>query len=779
MRFFFVLLYKPTIVYPFEDLDNGCWNLRYCLKPFVSKSTMVGDFQWYHVFEMVEVYGLQDFCDLQDSARLCVYHYQHLCQSETFVESFIAGLDVWDYICSKGKEPLDLEMNDEYHDSYLYKSMEFLHVEYVAGFYESLSPSDRDFVRFHTVDPFVVFSRTLRRKIEETEFYGMLRMNKFWISSEHASYNVTKTWHDIWLKVMGEKFLRAREKIYGVSLCPPWTMPGPRGLTCLVVYYNKNHTYADAHCSSRGGSLVKILSEEMFMGVSEFLDKMISLWHETDDKFSFWIGKGGAWYDETLGLGHDAGCPMITRDDKKSFWRSAYTQCSEEAHFICQEPFNCGVQAACPVSWHLSPDKKDCVSAMKLVGGLAHNVTVACDQYGTRLYQFSGPMSVERKFVYGLLDADPNMFYWVQTYANEETRQGMDSFTKYQLYEKYWINMQALYYNNTTRKAFGRCGQVTVRLPGSIISTRCSKKAGGICARDSIRCPSATLLPAEEPTKVRVRRASCPAGWIPTEGSVCYKIVPLRLVWPYARRECRRLGGVLMNYKASRHRIVSNVASRNNDRTYTWKSLDKRLDKSKRYWVGPTADDGNTNDSFSNTGEIFKDPDLISTATTKAPEVESGTECLSIQWAAPYGESWIPVQYVDSECLQEMDGFICERPASKEAPGKCPKGMYSYKDFCFMMMRKKKEMRSWADARAYCQLNAGDLARYDKNYPKKEHFIFGMVGEHFRRYTRPNRLWIGLKENTRDGLYRWLDDFLPVRIILICSFADLSILRFK
>ncbi|GFS22263.1 Snaclec A11 [Elysia marginata] len=88
--------------------------------------------------------------------------------------------------------------------------------------------------------------------------------------------------------------------------------------------------------------------------------------------------------------------------------------------------------------------------------------------------------------------------------------------------------------------------------------------------------------------------------------------------------------------------------------------------------------------------------------------------------------------------------------------------MFSYSDFCFDLILNNSMRRNWWDARAFCRLNGGDLVSYDKKYPKKEHFIFGLVGEHFHRFTRPNRFWLGLKESGRDNLFRWLDGFVVV-----------------
>ncbi|GFS22272.1 macrophage mannose receptor 1 [Elysia marginata] len=149
--------------------------------------------------------GNEELCHVLHSARLCFENYQHLCQSETFVDSFSTGLEVWDYVCSEGIELLGLEKKEAKNYQDLYKSMLHLQEDFITGFYEALSPSDRDFFQFHFADPFVSISEDLWRNLSDTEFTGMLEMVRWWKRSRSANHNVTKAWHSIWLKAMGEK----------------------------------------------------------------------------------------------------------------------------------------------------------------------------------------------------------------------------------------------------------------------------------------------------------------------------------------------------------------------------------------------------------------------------------------------------------------------------------------------------------------------------------------------------------------------------------------------
>ncbi|GFR71004.1 hypothetical protein ElyMa_002085800 [Elysia marginata] len=85
--------------------------------------------------------------------------------------------------------------------------------------------------------------------------------------------------------------------------------------------------------------------------------------------------------------------------------------------------------------------------------------------------------------------------------------------------------------------------------------------------------------------------------------------------------------------------------------------------------------------------------------------------------------------------------------------------MFSYFDLCLEAQTKESERRSWADARAYCQLNGGDLVKLSDNDRRKKFYIYGLTGE-----LDSGEFWLGLYQSKQDGLYRWVNDLIPVRI---------------
>ncbi|KAK3741907.1 hypothetical protein RRG08_015124 [Elysia crispata] len=280
----FSLQYKE---YNCSDLDATCWGLKSCLRSSGGDFASGREFQWEDIFRNLSHTDLRNLCSYEAHIKTCFDKYGHYCPNNKLVRDVKARTDVLQHACFDGFTEFESAGNDK--SLRLFKAMSFLKEKCVEGFYDSLAPVDRKLIRDHAWN--VYHSDViLCKRIEETEKDCVKSTSEKWFEPITGvnSYRSYKIWLGVWLKAMGENFIRARERCYNVSPCPPWTITKSDGSGCLVVYKNKTYNDAHAYCKKKGGHLVLVSDWKMFLTINDFLIKMSSSMYR---KFSFWISR--------------------------------------------------------------------------------------------------------------------------------------------------------------------------------------------------------------------------------------------------------------------------------------------------------------------------------------------------------------------------------------------------------------------------------------------------------------------------------------------------------
>ena len=83
-------------------------------------------------------------------------------------------------------------------------------------------------------------------------------------------------------------------------------------------------------------------------------------------------------------------------------------------------------------------------------------------------------------------------------------------------------------------------------------------------------------------------------------------------------------------------------------------------------------------------------------------------------------------------------------------PDRCPVGYVLYKNSCYYMV--KTPTSSWSAARNICQILGADLVVIKSE--TENHFIYNDV---YVKKGGSGILWIGMKRNTRDQKFYWID----------------------
>ncbi|GFR98250.1 macrophage mannose receptor 1-like [Elysia marginata] len=329
--------------------------------------------------------------------------------------------------------------------------------------------------------------------------------------------------------------------------------------------------------------------------------------------------------------------------------------------------YSASVKAACPSGWRLSPEGAECV---KVVAPPTHQLneggpTVVCGNSGLRPYEYIYKNT--SRFIHDMLPLDTAKFFWVK--LSSKSKEVMSWFTKYEPYSRKWKDF---YKDNSS----DICAQVNILLPETLKNEKCSSRAGAICSKPSIQCSSDVQRSDKPGLSVHVERASCQPGWMLLQGQRCFKVHHKEIGWHGARQHCRQSGGDLLNLRSSEN--------------YMLEFLGEHLKTRYQYWVKKYEHDMTVKEL-----SIF---------------IVDGT----VYWASN-----------SKQVNKARLGFICEKEASTSASDKCPPGMYSYLGVCLEVPEQGAKNTSWSEARAYCQLNGGDLVRIANRDLRKKFFIYG------------------------------------------------------
>ncbi|KAK3763272.1 hypothetical protein RRG08_015123, partial [Elysia crispata] len=388
-------------------------------------------------------------------------------------------------------------------------------------------------------------------------------------------------------------------------------------------------------------------------------------------------------------------CSAITRQTRRHFWQVTNTNCTDRAHFICQEQTQCKVQAACPSNLKLSPDSKDCVQ----INSVKDSKEAVCNKIGMRLVTFKPNDFGFIRFLRNLIQSSA-LSFWIKPNMTHEDRKKW--FTRDVFFKRYGVH----FIRDSSSEI---CAVIAHTLPMIFRNLPCETRAGGICARDPIKCPGDTEFHGQSESSIlRLEKAACPSGWVITDNSVCIRIYPLYMTWSEARDRCIRAGADLLDFPSKD--------------TYSWESFGERLDGTEEYWVGLQR-----NSKESCRYITFEDKDYWKVKAINSPE-----KC---------------------EAEKLVRDFICAMEASNWAKDSCPEGMFLFDDLCVEIIRDKQP---WADARASCQQNGGDLLKVYDNDKRKTRFINAISSEH-RQIYKWAKFWLGMRSES-EGVYRWLDE---------------------
>ncbi|KAK3733656.1 hypothetical protein RRG08_003989 [Elysia crispata] len=660
--------------YSCGDMDITCWGLKSCLRN-------LGDFasgqkyQWENIIRPLSEPDLRNLCSYKAHISTCFNKYGHYCTNNALVEKVKTQIDVLQYACST--ELIEFEW------SFYGRLILFLKEKCVDGFYDSLTSADRQLIREHAWDAH--HSDALCKRIKETEKDCVERASTNLVNIVLGvnNYKNHKIWLEIWLRAMGETFIRARERCYNVSPCPPWTITKSDGMGCLVVYRNKTYHDASTFCQKKGGHLVSVSDWKMFFTIKGFLIKWSS---NSIRKFSFWILRSSPLVKYLSESKNESGlCSAITRETRRHFWQVTDRNCTERAHFICQEQTQCKVQAACPSNLKLSPDSKDCVK----INYEKNFRTFVCRHIGMRLLTFKPNDLGFFRFLRNLTQS-AETFLWIKINMTQDDAKRW--FTRDLLYRRKWED----FYRDSSHEM---CAVISYAQPMILESYNCSLKEAAVCARDPIECPGGYHGPIE-PSLLRLEKVACPSGWLISDNTVCIRIYPYDATYSRAAASCIQDGGELLEFPSKD--------------TYSWESFGERLDESKQYWVGLQ---GNDKESYRYIS--FQDKDYWKVKVVSSSELY--------------------------EAEESKRNYICGKKASNWARDSCPEGMFAIDDLCVELNLVET---TWSGARKSCQLNGGDLMKISANNTKKRRLLYGILNEYQRENYRVT-YWLGMRSDSK------------------------------
>ncbi|RUS91679.1 hypothetical protein EGW08_000505, partial [Elysia chlorotica] len=325
----------------------------------------------------------------------------------------------------------------------------------------------------------------------------------------------------------------------------------------------------------------------------------------------------------------------------------------------------------------------------------------------------------------GQVSSDKNQPYWIGLHdrIGEDNFQWLDDTAKVTYFN--WGQGQP----NNIPSATSRDGQDCVEIGSSFVAASqwndnaCSDTAKYICEK-SLGGSSA--------------QATCPNGWIESPGSgTCIKLSDDKKSWADARAACQADGGDLVKIlDDSMNQFIWGQVSSDRNQPY-WIGLHDRIGEDDFQWLDDTA-----KVTYFNWGQ--GQPNNI-----RRVDSLDGQDCVEI------GSSFAPAgQWNDNACTDTAK-YICEKSlGGSSAQATCPNGWIESpgSGTCIKLSDDKK---SWADARAACQADGGDLVKILDD--SMNQFIWGQVSS-----DRNQPYWIGLHDRIGEDDFQWLDDTAKV-----------------
>ncbi|XP_023932374.1 macrophage mannose receptor 1 [Lingula anatina] len=356
------------------------------------------------------------------------------------------------------------------------------------------------------------------------------------------------------------------------------------------------------------------------------------------------------------------------------------------------------------------------------------------ESFGSACYQLTSPMTWEEANVtcegqqdslVSILDPHEQAFLVLMMHRNDTQPVWIGLHRNRSSFE--WVDGWLVNYVNwNAREPSRNTGDYCVLLDtnGRWNDTVCYRKFRAICKKTTVRPPTPTV---EIP-------GTCPdATWHPY-GSYCYFMSKGYAMWAGGIFQCHKKGATLASITDQGEMDFILRTVREQLLTVDlWIGLYRNLDGSLRWYDGTPI-------NYENWG-------------IGQPSSEKDMDCV---YAAKGRGDWQA-----GRCGLAI-GYICKVPkvlATTPLAPACRDGWYQRNSMCYKgFYKSRRNTRTWADARSFCQLEGGDLASFHSSV--ELNWYLDTLGTYFRYTLGRDMVWIGLHAptNTTDGAeHIWSD----------------------
>ncbi|CAJ1070748.1 macrophage mannose receptor 1 [Xyrichtys novacula] len=510
------------------------------------------------------------------------------------------------------------------------------------------------------------------------------------------------------------------------------------GSNCYKLNAETRKSWSDARddCVMQGGDLVSITSAGEEQYVTGRLDpSWVDLWIGFStlkcNKIGCQVEAGGTqwtWSDATQAGytfwatgqptvdGQAGSCAAKIKDETDQFgkWRSH--MCRYERPYMCKRPLN----TICPLGWlSFSGSCYWMVSNTNLLTTW-HDALTKCSDMGAHLLIINN--EEEQFFINGRLpdfhQVDiPDIWLGLSDKDQDGTFKWVDkSPITYSNYGPGWPHNTAKIWD---------CGQIfTGNYQGKWETTNCFKKLGYICEMTGGQNPKPTAHPDFH----------CDPGYL-LYGDFCYQFeTEIVKNWHDAEAHCRGEQGHLASVHTQEELsfIVAHMPG--------------------QAWIG--LNDIDTEGTF-----VYTDgtpADLLLWGPNQPDNWQNNEDCVHIR-SMDHVE---PGKFNDDFCSSTKE-FICKKAKGQGPPpqpptsgpgwnDKCGSWMADpFNDYCYLF--NYLSMRTWAEARADCLNQGGDLVSITD--PFEQAFIQGVI----QLSPTGISLWMGGHDSVTEGGWEWID----------------------
>ncbi|XP_061589669.1 macrophage mannose receptor 1 [Cololabis saira] len=512
----------------------------------------------------------------------------------------------------------------------------------------------------------------------------------------------------------------------------------PHGSNCYKFksQLRKSWLAARHDCVLEGGDLASVISEEentfvagvmeqthldLWIGLSTLKCNKISCKVETGNTNFAWSDAEGSSYrnwgeDQPTVDAQVGSCVAIIKDasDELGDWRSH--QCRYERPYMCKRPLN----TICPRGWlSFAGSCYWMVSNINLLTTW-HDAFTKCADWGAHLLIINS--QDEQFFINGKL---PD-FHQVEI---PDIWLGLSDKDQDGVFQ--WVDKTAIAYSNygsgwpVNTANLWDCGQIfTGNYEGKWETTNCFKRLGYICEMTGGQNAKPTAAPDSH----------CDTGYL-LYGDFCYHFEQEQVKnWHEAEAHCKTEQGHLVSFHSQEELsfLTAHMAAQ------AWVGLnDINVEGQYVYTDGTTAE-------------------FIPWGINQPDNWQGDEDCVNIRGSNNHD----PGKLNDDFCTATR-AYICKKAKGQgppphpptSGPGwneRCGSWMFDpFNDFCYLF--NYLSMRTWAEARADCVNQGGDLVSVTD--PFEQAFIQGVI----QQTPTGISLWMGGHDSVTEGGWEWID----------------------